>query len=694
MYFWKKSLLIQIVGSFLVLSLLTISIVGYTTFSQARASLKESVFDRLNFAAQLKEKELNFWVLDRRKNIIALAELPEINNQAKILLTSKKSSPEYESSQASLQTSLKSFATNIGSLQEIFILSRSSRILVSSNSKKVGKYQPLVQYSEVTKSPTDNLISNFYRSAETGKPMITFAIPILSENGKKLGMFATHLNLDRIDSIIREQAGLGETAETYLVGNIGSSLSRRNVFVSATKFGSEEFPDSISSQAINAAINGKNGQGLYINYKGVPVIGVYRWLEYQDLALLAEIEQTEAFAPARHLASSILLIGLTLALVMAVAMLLLGRQIVRPILAIAHTAKLVSKGDLAQKVPVLTKNEIGFLAQTFNQMIQQLNSSYQELSNYNHILELKVDERTQELTEKNTHLEQTLQKLKQTQAQLIQNEKMVGLGQLVAGVAHEINNPVSFIYGNISPARDYAEDLLDLLNLYQQYYPDPVVEIRDRHSIIELDFIREDFPSLLNSMEEGARRIQEIVLSLRNFSRLDESSQKQVNIHEGIDSTLLILQNRLKPKSGYPEIQIIKEYGSLPLVECLASQINQVFMNILANGIDALEMSWEKLKSKFFSTKPQIKIKTKAINKDYISIHIMDNGLGIPAEVKKRIFDPFYTTKPVGKGTGLGLSLSYQIVVEKHGGNFYCNSVVGQSTEFVIELPVVYGYHP
>jgi len=690
MYFWKKSLLIQIVGSFLILSLVTISIVGYTTFSQARASLKESVFDRLNFAVKLKENELNNWVLDQRKNILAIAELPEINNQAKILLTSKKSAPEYKSAQALLQTSLTSFTTNISSLKEIFILSRSSRTLVSSDYNKVGKYKPLVQYSEVTKSPTDNLISNFYRSAETGKPMITFAIPILNENGNKLGMLATHLNLERIDAIIREQAGLGETAETYLVGNIGSSLSRRNVFVSATKFGSDEFPDGISSKAINTAINGKNGKGLYLNYRGVPVIGVYRWLEYQDLALLAEIEQTEAFAPAGHLASSILLIGLTLALVMAAAMLLLGRKIVRPILAIAHTAKLVSQGDLTQKVPVLTKNEIGFLAQSFNQMIQKLNSLYQELSNYNHILEVKVDERTQELKEKNTDLEQTLQKLKQTQAQLIQNEKMVGLGQLVAGVAHEINNPVNFIHGNIIPARDYAEDLLNLIKLYQLYYPEPVAEIIDTENIIDLDFLKKDFPTLLNSMEEGTKRIQEIVLSLRNFSRLDESSQKQVNIHEGIDSTLLILQSRLKPKPGYPEIEIIKEYGDLPLVECLASQVNQVFMNILANGIDALEMSWKESNSQLSCIKPQIKIQSKVINKNWIAIYIIDNGPGIPEKVKNKIFDPFYTTKPVGKGTGLGLSLSHQIIVEKHGGNFYCNSVVGQGTEFAIELPVVY----
>ncbi|MGB3512377.1 MAG: ATP-binding protein [Microcoleaceae cyanobacterium] len=694
MYFWKKSLLTQIVGSFLILSLLTISIVGYTTFSQARASLKESIFERLNFAAKLKENELNRWALDQRKNILAMAELPEINNQIILLLTSKKSTPEYESAQTSLQTSLTSFATNLASLQEIFILTRSGRILVSSNPSSIGKYQPLVQYSEVTKAPTDNLISNFYPSSETGQPMITFATPILNESGKQLGMLATHLNLERIDTIIREQAGLGETAETYLVGNIGSSLSRRNVFVSATKFGSYEFPDGIQSEAINAAIDGNNGNGLYINYKGVPVIGVYRWLNYQNLALLAEIHQTEAFAPARHLAISILLVGLILAAVMAVGMLLLGHQIVRPILAIAHTAQLVSRGDLTQTVPVLTQNEIGLLALTFNQMIQQLKISYKQLSDYSHILEIKVDERTQELTEKNLYLEQTMKKLKQTQAQLIQDEKMVSLGQLVAGVAHEINNPINFIYGNIKPTREYAEDLLDLLNLYHEYYPEPVDEIRDREKMIDLNFIQADFPGLLNSMEEGSKRIKEIVLSLRNFSRHDESRQKQVNIHEGIDSTLLILQSRLKPKVGYPEIQVVKEYDDLPLVECLAGQVNQVFMNIIANGIDALEMSWEQSHSTFDNIQPCIKIQTKVINKDWIAIYITDNGIGMPESVKNRIFDPFYTTKPVGKGTGLGLSLSYQIIVEKHSGKFYCNSVVGQGTEFALELPVVYSYQP
>ncbi|NEP82900.1 MAG: HAMP domain-containing protein, partial [Okeania sp. SIO3B3] len=477
-------------------------------------------------------------------------------------------------------------------------------------------------------------------------------------------------------------------------GNIGSSLSRRNVFVSATKFGSEEFPDGISSKAIDTVINGNNGKGLYRNYKDVPVIGAYRWLQYHNLGLLAEIHQTEAFAPAGHLATSILQVGLILALVMAVAMLLLGCQIVRPILAIAQTAKLVSAGDLTQKVPVITKNEIGFLAQTFNQMIQQLKSSYQQLSDYSHVLETRVEERTQELTEKNADLEQTLQKLKETQAQLIQNEKMVSLGQLVAGVAHEINNPVSFIYGNIKPARDYTENILDLLNFYQQYYPDPVAEIRDKEKIIELDFIKEDFPRLLNSMEEGSSRIKEIVLSLRNFSRHDESKLKQVDIHKGIDSTLLILQTRLKPKVGHPKINIIKEYDNLPLIKCLGGQINQVFMNIIANGIDALEMSWQESNSQLCSIQPYIKIKTKVINKNWIAIHITDNGMGIPEEVKNRIFDPFYTTKPVGKGTGLGLSLSYQIIVEKHQGKFYCNSVVGQGTEFAIELPVVDSYHP
>jgi signal transduction histidine kinase len=283
-------------------------------------------------------------------------------------------------------------------------------------------------------------------------------------------------------------------------------------------------------------------------------------------------------------------------------------------------------------------------------------------------------------------LQQALHELQQTQAQLIQTEKMSGLGQLVAGVAHEINNPVNFIYGNLTHANTYAQDLLSLIQLYQQNYPNPSDEIQAYIEEIELEYLREDFPKILSSMKLGAERIRQIVLSLRNFSRLDEAQMKPVDIHEGIDSTLLILQNRLKEKSDRPAIEVIKEYGNLPLVECYAGQINQVFMNILSNGIDALEQRHRS--STFDDRSPTIRIRTQVFNAPWIAVGIADNGVGMTEAVKSKIFDPFFTTKPVGKGTGLGLSISYQIVVDKHGGVLRCVSAPKQGTEFIIEIPV------
>ena len=278
-------------------------------------------------------------------------------------------------------------------------------------------------------------------------------------------------------------------------------------------------------------------------------------------------------------------------------------------------------------------------------------------------------------------LQNTLHELQTTQTQLIQSEKMSCLGQMVAGVAHEINNPVNFIHGNITPATQYAQDVLGLLELYQQHYPNPPENIQEEIEAVELEFLKEDFIKILNSMKQGTQRIREIVLSLRNFSRLDEAQFKAVDIHEGIDSTLMILQNRLKAKPNFPEIEIVKEYSSLPPIDCFPSQLNQVLMNILANAIDALESQ------KSLST-PQIQIHTKLLENNRVSIHLSDNGSGIPPQIQSKLFNPFFTTKEVGKGTGLGLSISYQIVVNKHGGNLSVLSIPGEGTEFIIEIPV------
>ena len=333
--------------------------------------------------------------------------------------------------------------------------------------------------------------------------------------------------------------------------------------------------------------------------------------------------------------------------------------------------------------------------------------------------------------EKATQLEKALYDLQRTQAQLIQSEKMSSLGQLVAGVAHEINNPVNFIYGNLIHAQGYFQDLLALVEFYRTAIPYPPVFIQEHIEAIDLDFLITDLTQLQESMKVGAERIREIVRSLRTFSRLDESESKQVDIHSGLESTLMILQSRLKAKPGYPAISVIEEYGNLPLVECYPGQLNQVFMNLLSNAIDALEEKIRNLQSQAKGIRSQtdshfdatITITTGVMVKEnsedgeidigkaeengtiihpltssqfhlltisptHVFIRITDNGTGMTQKTKQQLFDPFFTTKPVGKGTGLGLAISYQIVVEKHGGQLRCNSALGQGTEFVVEIPI------
>ncbi len=286
-------------------------------------------------------------------------------------------------------------------------------------------------------------------------------------------------------------------------------------------------------------------------------------------------------------------------------------------------------------------------------------------------------------------LSQALQELQNTQAQLVQTEKMSSLGELVAGVAHEINNPVNFIYGNLSHASNYFEDLTGLIDLYKKHSKntDPVIEKYIEE--IDLDYMLEDLPRLLSSMEMGADRIREIVRTLRNFSRLDEAEMKFVDIHEGIDSTIVILQNRIKASRENPGIELVKNYAELPKIECYPGQLNQVFMNLIGNAIDALRENHKKQSPEDQSLNPmRITVATQLIEPDWVSICIKDNGTGIPEDVIQKIFNPFFTTKPVGDGTGLGLSISYQIIQEKHNGRIKCISKVGQGTEFCIEIPI------
>ncbi len=356
----------------------------------------------------------------------------------------------------------------------------------------------------------------------------------------------------------------------------------------------------------------------------------------------------EALEEAEDLRNRIILGSMLISALIAVALAdKTSRAIAQPIETVTNVAQQVAReSNFNLQVPVTTQDEIGVLAVSFNQLIQ------------------RVSEYTQEL--------------KQTQSQLIQTEKMSSLGQMVAGIAHEINNPVNFIGGNIDYANQYIQDLADLVTLYQEYYPNPPDAILQRIEDIELEFLREDLPQTLSSMKMGADRIREIVVSMRNFSRSDDGNMKSADIHEGIDSTLVILNHRLKQG-----IQVIKQYGKLPAVECSPAQLNQVFMNVIGNAIDALE----EVKKGDKGYSPTIWISTEVTADNTVTVKIRDNGPGIAAGCAQQIFDPFFTTKSIGKGTGLGLAISYQIVA-KHHGKIEVNSQIGQGTEFVITLPV------
>lgn len=377
MKFWKRSLLARLVLSYLLLSLLTVGLVGFIAFIQAREALRASIFERLNGVATLKSNELNRWVNDQLRDILFIASLPTIQIQGEILFNQPQTAPAYQVAYTALSTYLAAVIAEKPGLQEIFILDMKGNVIISTEPAHVGENRAAENYflrGQVLLFPASSFIQNVYISPETGRPAMTIVVPFFGQAGERLGVLAVHLYLERMNRIILDRTGLGQTGETYLV-------DQSHQFVSEARFRNQlfEFPQGIHTTGIDAAIQRQDGAGLYLNYEGKPIIGVYRWLNERELALLAEMSEAEAFAPARRLAENILLIGLLLAGLLGLSVYLLARQTARPILAITDTAAQVAAGDLSATVPVLTEDEVGSLARTFNQMTGQLQSLYTHL---------------------------------------------------------------------------------------------------------------------------------------------------------------------------------------------------------------------------------------------------------------------------------------------------------------------------
>ena len=439
----------------------------------------------------------------------------------------------------------------------------------------------------------------------------------------------------------------------------------------------EKIADPHLQRIFQQVKNAPNGTNVLDNPQDDEFIAVTQ-LEGPDWYFVTVYPKSLLAGSAWSSAQFVLISGLS-ALIIEIFLIaaVLSRQIATPLQQLTEASQQLASGNFEIRLDASRRDELGDLASSFNSMASQLKTSFDQLENLNAALADRVGE-----------LQKTVRVLHQTQAQMVQSEKMSALGNLIAGIAHEINNPIGFLNGSIKNAKESIQDLLRHLNLYQKHYPTAAAAIQDHAEDIDLEFVTEDLPKLLNSMTGATDRIKGISTSLRTFSRADAEYKVSAKLHEGLDSTLLILKYRLQANEHRPEIEIFRDYDELPPIACFPGQLNQVFMNILANSIDALDEFSQKLSLAETQDHPhQIMIQT-TVKGEQVEITIADNGTGMPEDVRARIFDHLFTTKGVGKGTGLGLSIAQQIIVEKHSGAIAVTSEVGKGTKFVIDLPI------
>ena len=558
--------------------------------------------------------------------------------------------------------------------------------------KPFGDFRKDVWYSQ-PKIANQSIWTDIYNWVDDPEVMVVSAGRPIYREGKFLGVAGVDLLLSNIGQYLK-LLKISPSSEVFIIERNGLLVAsssdqlpfnlikgeavripvteaKNSLISSSAKFLKLKFGDFSKIQSPETLIFVKNRKRQFIR--------VLPWRDRYGLNwLIAVIIPESDFVHQLDINNRITLILCLIAFVMTLAVgILTARWITNPVITLNQSAIAITKGDYHQIKYSTFIEELYLLTQAFNEMSKQVNQSFIALEEVNNNLEHRVEERTQKLKE-------TLEDLQQTERQLLLQEKMSSLGRLVSGIAHEINNPVTFIQGNIGHLIEYIQEYRHLIKLYQENCPEPNVELEAYLEEIDLEFLEEDIKNIFNSMNNGTSRITEIVKSLRTFSRLDEVGIKPTNLQVEIENILSILQHLFLAQHSRSAIKLIRDFEPLPLVECDPGDINQVLINLMTNAIDALEQKYQQDKN----YQGWISIRTKICANNQIEIAIMDNGGGINLEIQDKIFDPFFTTKDIGKGTGMGLAITYQLVTEKHRGQLIFSSNPGTTTEFILRLPI------